>query len=611
MTATEFLTELTRVFFVLLVVVTLREFLRHRDKVRRDVALVFLCLSAGILIQIFRSITGLDAPWLARVGTLALLAQPFLLLRLVRYFRHVPPLLYQGAVAGMLISWFVILAAGTPLPAPLTLAIVAYFVIVDGYAIIAFVQGAFSSVGVTRQRLRFAALGSALLIAILIVAGIRTVFPEFIASTLWMLQILAILSALAYYLGFAPPRWLRQAWQLSELRHFLREAQSLRKTTSTSLVDRLHLAVQRSMETSAVAVVLEQKGTLALQDITGMAPLQGIYLGGVVERAWHGQIPVAITRSDGLDNADAAMMQAQDAEMLLIVPIATGDDVLGLLLVFLEHGSLFVEDDLDLLSIFAQQKAILLQNHQMLEEMQRYTQDLEERVQERTAALQRSNEDLRRFAYVASHDLQEPLRTVSLYLQLIEQRYPDKLDEDGREFIAFAVEGAARMKDLIDALLTYSRVETRPHNFTVINTQAIVDEVRKMMEVAIHEADASLTVDSLPNIRADEQLMLQLFQNLISNAIKYRSERRPEIHVSASRENGQWVFCVRDNGIGIEPQYLERIFVIFQRLHDRGKYPGTGIGLAVAKRTVELHGGRIWAESEVGKGTTFFFTIPA
>jgi light-regulated signal transduction histidine kinase (bacteriophytochrome) len=304
-------------------------------------------------------------------------------------------------------------------------------------------------------------------------------------------------------------------------------------------------------------------------------------------------------------------MDAQNAEALLIVPITTGERNLGLLLVFLEHGSLFINDDLDLLSIFAQQKAVLLQNHLMLEEARRYAEDLEEKVQERTAALQRSNEDLRRFAYVASHDLQEPLRTVSMYLQLIEQRYPDKLDDDGREFIAFAVDGAAHMKDLIDALLMYSRVESRPRNFALIDTQAILDEVRRLMEVSIKESEAVLTNDPLPKIIADEQLMIQLFQNLISNAIKYRSERKPEIHIGVNHEDSQWVFCVRDNGIGIEPQYLERIFVIFQRLHDRSAYPGTGIGLAVAKRTVELHGGHIWAESEVGKGTTFYFTIPA
>jgi signal transduction histidine kinase len=612
MTVNELLTHLTRFILILLFVITLREYIRHRDKVRLDVTLVFLCLSAGTIIQLIRSVTGLELELLSRISTLALLAQPFLLLRLVRYFGAVPPLLYRAAIIGMVISWIGLLIAGEPLPPAYALAMVAYFVVIDGYAILAFVRGAFSSSGVTRHRLRFAALGSALLVLILIVAGIRTVFPAFLESTLWLLQVLAILCALSYYLGFAPPRFLRQAWQLEELRNFLRGVQTLRTTTTANVVDRLHLAVKRSMETSAVAVVLNQNDRLVLQPISDTPTLQDINLDGVVQRVWREQIPLAVTQSSRLDSADKRMMEAQNADALMIVPISTGERNLGLLMVFLEHGSLFMDDDLDLLLIFAQQKAILLQNHLMLEDMRLRAEDLEEKVQERTAALQRSNDDLRRFAYVASHDLQEPLRTVSLYLQLIEKRYPDKLDEDGREFIAFAVDGATRMKDLIDALLMYSRIESKPRNFTQVDTQAIVDEVCKLLEASINEAEATLTVDHpLPQIKADEQLMLQLFQNLISNAIKYRSDRRPEIHIGASRENGHWVFCVRDNGIGIEPQYLDRIFVIFQRLHDRSTYPGTGIGLAVAKRTVELHGGKIWAESEVGKGTTFYFSIPA
>jgi light-regulated signal transduction histidine kinase (bacteriophytochrome) len=199
---------------------------------------------------------------------------------------------------------------------------------------------------------------------------------------------------------------------------------------------------------------------------------------------------------------------------------------------------------------------------------------------------------------------------VSLYLQLIESRYNDKLDDDGREFIAFAVDGAGRMKNLINDLLIYSRVDTQPRDFVLVDYQKALDEAEKFLEVSIKEADASITHDPLPKIKGDEQIIVQLFQNLIGNAIKYRSERQPEIHIGAKRENSHWLFSVRDNGIGIESQYLERIFIIFQRLHDRTQYPGTGIGLAICKKAVELHGGRIWAESEVGKGTTFYFTIP-
>jgi light-regulated signal transduction histidine kinase (bacteriophytochrome) len=199
----------------------------------------------------------------------------------------------------------------------------------------------------------------------------------------------------------------------------------------------------------------------------------------------------------------------------------------------------------------------------------------------------------------------------SSYLQLIENRYADKLDDEGHEFIDYAVKGAARMKDLINDLLAFSRVETQLKNFALMDVQKAVDEACNLLKMSIDESGATITRDPLPQIRADEQLIIQLFQNLIGNAIKYRSERKPEIHVGAIREGGQWVFSVRDNGIGIDAKYLGRIFVIFQRLHNREKYPGTGIGLAICKKVVQRHGGRIWVESELGKGTTFYFSIPA
>jgi chemotaxis family two-component system sensor kinase Cph1 len=166
------------------------------------------------------------------------------------------------------------------------------------------------------------------------------------------------------------------------------------------------------------------------------------------------------------------------------------------------------------------------------------------------------------------------------------------------------------MKSLIDDLLIYSRVEREDSNMRMVDLQAVLDEALLLLEASVDEAEATFSHDPLPSIRADEHLMIQLFQNLISNALKYRGERKPVIHIGAKQLSGEWQFSVCDNGIGIEEIYLERIFVIFRRLHSQGEYSGTGIGLAVCKKAVEIHGGRIWAESEVGKGTTFFFTIP-
>ncbi len=233
-------------------------------------------------------------------------------------------------------------------------------------------------------------------------------------------------------------------------------------------------------------------------------------------------------------------------------------------------------------------------------------QDLEHSVKE----LARSNAELQQFAYVASHDLQEPLRMVSSYTQLLAKRYRGRLDADADDFIAFAVDGAARMQKLIQDLLAYSRVGTRNLERQAVSMDSVLEYATDMLQLVIKDTDAAVTHESLPSIKVDERQMTQLFQNLISNAIKFRGQEPPRIHVSATRLDGEWLFSVHDNGIGIEPQYADRIFVIFQRLHNRDDYPGTGIGLAICKKIVERHGGRIWMESEPGKGSTFFFTVP-
>ncbi len=228
----------------------------------------------------------------------------------------------------------------------------------------------------------------------------------------------------------------------------------------------------------------------------------------------------------------------------------------------------------------------------------------------RTKELSSSNQELEQFAYVASHDLQEPLRMVASYTQLIAQRYRGKLDADADEFIGYAVDGATRMQAIINDLLKLSRVGARNTVFASVDAQTALDRALANLRLVIKESGANMVCGSLPTLNADGSQLTQLFQNLISNAIKFCGSNSPCVQIGAERQGEEWVFHVRDNGIGIAPEYFERIFFMFQRLHSKKEYPGTGIGLAICKKIVEHHGGRIWIESEQGKGTTFYFTIP-
>jgi light-regulated signal transduction histidine kinase (bacteriophytochrome) len=224
--------------------------------------------------------------------------------------------------------------------------------------------------------------------------------------------------------------------------------------------------------------------------------------------------------------------------------------------------------------------------------------------------LARSNEELERFAYVASHDLQEPLRMVASFTQLLSKKYSGKLDETADRYINFAVDGAKRMQQLITDLLAYSRVNSKDLVPRPVECEAVVRGTLQNLRAAIDESGAVVECDPLPDLIADQVQLGQLFQNLIGNAIKFRGQAPPRVHIAAEDHGADWQFSVRDNGIGIDPKHADRVFQIFQRLHTREQYPGTGIGLAVCKKVVERHGGRLWVESQPGTGSNFLFTLP-
>ena len=275
--------------------------------------------------------------------------------------------------------------------------------------------------------------------------------------------------------------------------------------------------------------------------------------------------------------------------------------------IWVTHSSSTVHDSTGKLLYGVAQVENITERKQAQERLANLAAELELRA----AELERSNADLQQFAYAASHDLSEPLRMVSSYVQLLAKRYAGKLDSDADEFIGFAVDGAVRMQALIDGLLSYSRAGTADYELEPVDCSEIVRTTLSTLRTSLQESGARVTMDPLPTVQGDPTQLSQLFQNLISNAIKFVADETPRIHISAEPENGNWLFSVQDNGIGIDSEHVERIFAVFQRLHGRGEYPGSGVGLAICKRIVERHGGQIRVEGRPEGGSIFYFTIPA
>jgi light-regulated signal transduction histidine kinase (bacteriophytochrome) len=267
----------------------------------------------------------------------------------------------------------------------------------------------------------------------------------------------------------------------------------------------------------------------------------------------------------------------------------------------------FSDRDVEVVKGICAQAAIAIENARLFEQVNVTNRALENSNE----ALRRANDDLSVFAYSASHDLQEPLRNLSLYSQMLQRTYQGRLDPQADEFIGYVVAGAARMSDLVKDLLCYLKVSSaHAQSVRLEPVGPAIDKALSTLQAAVHASNARVIYHDLPQVAVDGVHLQQLFQNLISNAIKYRAAEDPQIRISAEKANGYWCFSVRDNGIGINPQYTGTVFRLFKRLHGHSEYPGTGVGLAICQKIVERHGGRIWVESQPGKGSDFRFTLP-
>jgi signal transduction histidine kinase len=391
--------------------------------------------------------------------------------------------------------------------------------------------------------------------------------------------------------------------------------------TRKTIFQEVHDAAQQLLRGERCLLLRLRDGDSA-EDMTATAgELESQHIGAMADRALATRQVVIYT--DSAADEEAALLAG--VRSALCAPVFERGEAVGCF--YVDHrnvSDLFGADEKRLSEFIATIAGAALDNADGFAKLQQFAATLDQQVKERTAyiesqnveletqriELQRSNDELQQFAYIASHDLQEPLRTVASYCQLIERRYKGKLDQEAQEFMQYVVDGATRMKTLINDLLAYSRVGKRAMPFKPTNCAEVLNQVLGGLKVAIEESGATITHDDLPVVMADATQLGQVLQNLIENALKFCRDRKPLVHVGVRRQDREWVFSVRDNGIGINPNDFNRIFLIFQRLHARNEYSGTGIGLAVCKKTVERHGGRIWVESEAGKGSAFYFTLP-
>ena len=314
-------------------------------------------------------------------------------------------------------------------------------------------------------------------------------------------------------------------------------------------------------------------------------------------------LDLSLPDSHGLETFTTAQSRAPDVPIILLTGL--DDEELAVQAVQKGAQDYLVKNQVEG-QVLARSLRYAIERHTLMVEVVRQSGELAKVNEE----LKESNAELEQFAYVASHDLQEPLRMVSSYVQILAEDYSGRLDEDADRFIGYVVDGADRMKGLINDLLMFSRVGTQGRSFIPTDCNAILTQVLADQASAIESCGAVVTNNKLPILNGDGTQLAQLLQNLVSNALKYRRDEAPRVHVEAREHEGTWKFSVSDNGLGIAPHHYDRIFQMFQRLHHRNEYPGSGIGLAVCHKIVERHGGRIWVESELGKGSTFHFTIP-
>lgn len=638
MTLQEFAQQLVRFSFLAMAGLTFFDYLRRPNRTRLEISLLFGCFAPSLLWQALPETVRSSFPWASTLGSLAIVAHPYLLLRLVNRLRRVPPIVILGSLVGMLLSWGLLVAFPPPLPGPATLLIVVYFGLAEGYATVALLRGAASRRGLTRRRLQLAAAGSGWLATVILLAGVAVVIPPATAVTGPVGQALAVLSVLSYYAGFTPPRFLRRFWQFGEVYQFMRQSAGRSPEQRLGqLLDTLCPAATRAVGGLGSMVWLSadkagltyRKGDIPTSDEAAVRRLQDSLNQPGAQSDAEMQ-PVSNWRGGSSQGVAGPL----EAAWLEIAPIAEPGRRWGVLIVFLRHESLFPEDDLELLTLMAEQTAAGLAGEELFRgqrelsgrledvnvdlqrqvrereraeaEVRALNQELEGRIQEREAAY----DELEAFSYSVSHDLRAPLRTIHGFARILMEEHGPAFPEEARRYVRLIDEGARQLGALIDELLTFSRLGRQSLQRRAVETAELVRDVVDRLRRENPDRDLTFAVGDLPPCDADPTMIHSVWSNLLSNAVKFtRPQERARIEIGAQPSADGPVYFVRDNGVGFEMEYAAKLFGVFQRLHRAEEFEGTGVGLAIVQRVIQRHGGRVWAESKNGQGAAFFFIL--
>lgn len=583
--------------FSLLALITIADWVRFRGLQRQYLAWAIGLLALLTLTSRFNSGSGVQPRWLEVITIPVFLGSGYAL-TLVRHSFIPMRRRTLTVLAGLVIF---VCAALVALPTPTNqnnlsplyiVASVGFVLLWVGFItepVIRFWTQSRHRPLVQRARMRALSIGYGSIVAVIFVAigvavgaGIKAqTSPQSQALQLIIgIVVLAIMPLL--YVGFVPPGWIRRFWRA-------REEVALRTATSELLTEedpdelaRIALSWAMRLSGADAGLIAGRTGqVLAAERLTPELEQQLQHLDpGTVARL------APVTRGESTTLAIVAPLQVREAYGFIAVLSGPFTPVFG-------------QDEVERLGSYGVDVGAAIERVDLVRQLAR-----------RAFELERSNQALQEFAYIASHDLQEPLRMVASYLQLLRSRYQEKLDDDADEFIDYAVDGARRMQSLINDLLEYSRVGTKQAPMKPTSLTEVMATTAVNLRATIDESGATVVVGAMPTVLGDEGQLVQLTQNLVANAIKFHGDAAPEVHVDAQRGVGEWVIIVRDNGIGIERRHADRIFQIFRRLHPPNEYPGTGIGLAICRKIVERHGGRIWVESEPGHGSAFHFTLP-